>query len=74
LTGRVFSPGNLNSSADGTVNLDDFTLLAAQFGKTLAPPSDLPRAFARAPISSATPQAEEPSFSTARIVDDVLGA
>jgi len=73
LIGRVFSPGNFNYSADGTVNLDDFTILAAQFGKTLAAPSDLPRAFARAPISAATPQADEPS-STTRIVDDVLGA
>jgi len=73
-TGRVFSQGNFDYSADGVVNLDDFTLLALQFGKTLAAPADLPRAFARMPISAATPQAEELRFSTTRIIDDVLSS
>jgi len=73
-TGRVFSQGNFDYSADGVVNLEDFTILALQFGKTLPAPSDLPRAFARTPISPATPQAEETRFSTTRIIDDVLGA
>jgi len=69
---RVFSQGNFNYSAGGVVNLDDFTILAAQFGKTLAAPSDVPRAFARAPISAAKPQAEELRFSTTRIIDELL--
>ena len=71
---RVFSQGNFDYSPDGVVNLDDFTLLAAQFGKTLAAPSDVPRAFARTPISAATPQAAETKFSATRIIDDVLSS
>jgi len=71
---RVFSQGNFDYSPDGVVNLDDFTLLASQFGKTLAVPSDVPRAFARTPISPAKPQAEEPRFSTTRIIDDILAS
>jgi len=79
-TGRVFSQGNFDYSADGVVNLDDFTILAVQFGKTLPVPSgaempsDLPRTFARMPISAAKPQAEELRFSTTRIIDDVLSS
>jgi len=77
---RVFSQGNFEYSADGVVNLDDFTILASQFGKTLTVPSaaempsDLPRAFARTPIFSATPQAEEAKFSITRIIDDILAS
>jgi len=70
LVNRVFSQGDFNY--DAQVTLDDFTILAAQFGKTLAAPSDLPRAFTRSPIPTATPQADSPKFSTMRIIDEVL--
>ncbi len=71
-TGNVFSQGNFNYSPDGAVNLDDFTILASQFGKTIAAPADLPRAFTRTPMSPAKPLAHDLTFSTTRIIDELL--
>jgi len=70
----VFSQGDFNY--DDAVNLDDFTLLAANFGQTLAAPGDvpsgLPRVLPRTNSFTAKPQADDGKFSTRRIIDDLL--
>ena len=61
-SGRSFTQGNFDYSADGRVDTTDFNLLASRFGTSVAPAAP-----ARVPAAS-IPQA----FSQ-RLVDDIIG-
>jgi len=71
-TGKTFAQGDFNY--DGTVDLTDFTILAAKFNQSLAAPgatAAVSRLAAPAPVAD---NSDILGASGATLVDDVLGA